>query len=166
MTMPQRVGSSQTICIYPLQRSQTASIWQEGFPEPVYKRFARRLGWFAILLNIFGIYMSVRLVQVIICCILLLTSSATGVSSNPCSQTYPGTGPFTEKCTQNMRDRLLELQTRSRYRRGIQLYMAVHSYSQMWLTPWGFSGSVKPSDYSDIVSRGRIMKSDQAAKYE
>ena len=101
-------------------------------------------------------------VKIIICCILLLTSSATGVSSNPCSQTYPGTGPFTEKCTQNMRDRILELQTRTRYRRGIQLYMAVHSYSQMWLTPWGFSGSVKPSDYSDIVSWGRIMKSDLA----
>jgi len=68
----------------------------------------------------------------------------TGVSADPCAQTFPGSGPFSEKCTQNMRDRISELSG------NIKLYMAVHSYSQMWLTPWGF-GSPKPADYSELL---------------
>lgn len=76
-------------------------------------------------------------------CVILFV--ATGVSADPCAQTFPGSGPFSEKCTQNMRDRISELSG------NIKLYMAVHSYSQMWLTPWGF-GSPKPADYSELVS--------------
>lgn len=31
------------------------------------------------------------------------------------------------------------------------MYLSLHSYSQMWLIPWGYTRS-KPSDYSDLVN--------------
>lgn len=67
-----------------------------------------------------------------------------GTSPNMCSNTYAGASAFSEKCTQNMRDRLNELKS------DIKLYMAVHSYSQMWLTPWGYALDF-PSDYAQLV---------------
>lgn len=34
------------------------------------------------------------------------------------------------------------------------MYLTLHSYSQMWLVPWGHTRS-KPSDYSDLVNVAR-----------
>lgn len=31
------------------------------------------------------------------------------------------------------------------------MYLTLHSYSQMWLVPWGYTRS-KPSDYSDLMN--------------
>lgn len=31
------------------------------------------------------------------------------------------------------------------------MYLTLHSYSQMWLVPWGHTRS-KPSDYSDLMN--------------
>lgn len=31
------------------------------------------------------------------------------------------------------------------------MYLTLHSYSQMWLVPWGYTRS-KPSDYSDLAN--------------
>ncbi|XP_067947675.1 carboxypeptidase A2-like [Watersipora subatra] len=68
-----------------------------------------------------------------------------GTSSSPCSSTYGGSAAFSEPCTQNMRDAILSIAPR------VKLYMGVHSYSQMWLTPWAWGGN-KPSDYSDLLN--------------
>jgi len=43
-----------------------------------------------------------------------------------------------------MKNKILQIASR------VKLYMGVHSYSQMWLTPWAW-GSAKPSDYSELV---------------
>jgi len=34
------------------------------------------------------------------------------------------------------------------------MYLTLHSYSQMWLVPWGHTRS-KPSDYSDLINVAR-----------
>nr|XP_034178433.1 carboxypeptidase B-like [Osmia lignaria] len=36
----------------------------------------------------------------------------------------------------------------------IRMYLTLHSYSQMWLVPWGYTYS-KPSDYSELVSAAK-----------
>ncbi|CAG0881963.1 unnamed protein product, partial [Cyprideis torosa] len=53
---------------------------------------------------------------------------------NTCSETYPGTHPFSEEETSGIRDTVL------RYA-PFQLMLNVHSYSQLVLYPWGFTGS-------------------------
>lgn len=68
-----------------------------------------------------------------------------GTSTNPCSDTYGGAYAFSEKCVINMKDEILRVADR------VEMYMGVHSYSQMWLMPWAYGGS-KPSDYPELVS--------------
>lgn len=34
------------------------------------------------------------------------------------------------------------------------MYLTLHSYSQMWLVPWGHTRS-KPSDFSDLMNVAR-----------
>jgi len=31
------------------------------------------------------------------------------------------------------------------------IYLAIHSYSQVWLTPWGWTSDLPPN-YSDLVT--------------
>lgn len=66
-----------------------------------------------------------------------------GTSSDPCSDTYPGTAPFSEKNTSNMRDKINALKSR------LKLYLSFHSYSEYWLTPWGYASN-RPSDYQEM----------------
>lgn len=34
---------------------------------------------------------------------------------------------------------------------AFRIYLTLHSYSQMWLVPWGYTYS-KPSDYSELAN--------------
>jgi len=71
-----------------------------------------------------------------------------GTSTNPCSEIYHGGAPFTEKETINMRD----------YIEGSganwKLYVALHSYAQMFLTPWGYTYDL-PEDYQKMKTLGQ-----------
>jgi hypothetical protein len=67
----------------------------------------------------------------------------TGASNNPCSETYAGPKPFSEPETMNMANHLW------RNRQRLLAYIALHSYGQYWLTPWGFTSNL-PSDYEDL----------------
>ncbi|XP_037029998.1 carboxypeptidase B-like [Bradysia coprophila] len=53
-------------------------------------------------------------------------------STNPCSETYGGTAPFTEPEASIVRDVF------DRYDNQIKLYVAIHSYGQYFLYPWGY----------------------------
>jgi len=53
-------------------------------------------------------------------------------SSNPCSDTYAGLEPFSERETAIVRDVV------ARYRDHLVLYAAIHSYGQYFLYPWGY----------------------------
>lgn len=66
-----------------------------------------------------------------------------GSSGNPCSETYRGPQPFSEPETKSISEHILKNS------QNIKLYMAVHSYSQLLLTPWGYT-SEYPSDYEDL----------------
>jgi len=50
-----------------------------------------------------------------------------------------------------MKNKIMQIASR------VKLYMGVHSYSQMWLTPWAW-GSSKPSDYSELVGKSEQLR--------
>jgi len=58
--------------------------------------------------------------------------SGPGASNNPCSQTYYGLSAFSEPCTYHARDYLLSLDPTP------QANIDSHSYSQLWLFPYGY----------------------------
>lgn len=67
-----------------------------------------------------------------------------GTSTNPCSDIYPGTSAFSESETRNIRDALLSERAR------IKLFLSFHAYSQLILTPYGYT-SIKPSDNQELM---------------
>lgn len=67
-----------------------------------------------------------------------------GASSNPCNDAYRGTHAFSEVEVRNVANYLRRL--------GKQIagYMDIHAYSQLWMTPWGYTKS--PSrDHEELV---------------
>lgn len=66
-----------------------------------------------------------------------INRGGTGASTNPCSETYRGDSAFSEPETAAERD-LIDVQLKGR----VKLYMAVHSYGQYWLFPWGYTSAL------------------------
>ncbi|EDO46924.1 predicted protein [Nematostella vectensis] len=66
----------------------------------------------------------------------------TGTSNNECSQIYRGKQAFSEKVTYNVAKFLYE----NRHR--LKGYIDFHAYSQMFLSPWGYTDA-KPSNYTE-----------------
>uniref|UniRef100_A0A0N5AFM3 Zinc carboxypeptidase A 1 n=1 Tax=Syphacia muris TaxID=451379 RepID=A0A0N5AFM3_9BILA len=69
--------------------------------------------------------------------------SATGSSTDPCHETYHGTSAFSEPESQAVRDFLQELKP--------EAFLTLHSYSQMWLIPYGHRKRSYPQDYSTAL---------------
>ncbi|GIY20000.1 carboxypeptidase A2 [Caerostris darwini] len=67
-----------------------------------------------------------------------------GSSSSPCSETYAGFTAFSEPETKALSDYIFSQKEK------FIAYLAVHSYSQLWLTPWGWTTEL-PKDYNDMV---------------
>ncbi|KAL1122369.1 hypothetical protein AAG570_003774 [Ranatra chinensis] len=64
-------------------------------------------------------------------------------SSRGCRrEDYSGPSPFSEPETRAIRDYILA-------HKNIKAYISLHSYSQMWLIPWGYTDE-KPKDYYEI----------------
>jgi len=63
-----------------------------------------------------------------------------GASGNPCSETFYGASPFSEVCVANVAKYLESLGP------NLKGYIAVHSYSQLWMTPWGWTSQL-PTDF-------------------
>lgn len=67
-----------------------------------------------------------------------------GTSSIPCSEIYHGPSAFSEPETRAIRDLI------SSKGRRVKAFFDIHSYSQYWLIPWGFTKD-SPDDYHDMV---------------
>ena len=57
-----------------------------------------------------------------------------GASSDPCSNIYPGTGPFSEPETRAIRDYIKTAISDVQ----LDVFVNVNSYGQTWLFPWTF----------------------------
>ncbi|XP_063243654.1 carboxypeptidase B-like [Bacillus rossius redtenbacheri] len=71
-----------------------------------------------------------------------------GASDDPCADTYAGPRAFSEPESTAVAQFLLDHKDR------VRLYLSLHSYAQMWLMPWGFTGR-QPADHGDLYALGR-----------
>ena len=76
----------------------------------------------------------------------LFIISESGSSSNKCSDTYMGPEPMSEIEFRNIRDYVLALEPKP------ILAHALHSYSQLWLYPYGYDYDALPENWKEIVS--------------
>ena len=67
-----------------------------------------------------------------------------GSSDQPCSDTFHGSGPFSEAETRNVRDFVMPRRDQLKH------FIDVHSYSQIVITPWGYTSEV-PDDWDEVM---------------
>lgn len=72
-----------------------------------------------------------------------------GISSNPCSDVFPGLAPFSEPETRYVDDVLQE------YRSRIQLYLDIHSHGNYVL--YGYGDTSLPSNVVDVHHVGAVL---------
>ena len=72
--------------------------------------------------------------------------SEVGASKNPCSDTFAGDTPFSEQEMRNVRDQITAMKD------NLKAYITMHSYSQLWMYPWGYTDDL-PADWKDLVSK-------------
>ncbi|XP_013407418.1 carboxypeptidase B-like [Lingula anatina] len=72
-----------------------------------------------------------------------------GTDPDPCHNTFAGKRAFSEPETQAMSDFILSK------RRDIKIYISLHSYGNLWLTPWGYTRNL-PGDYDELLRIANI----------
>lgn len=84
---------------------------------------------------------------------------APGASRNPCRDDYRGSRPFSEVEVRNVAS-FLSLLSRQRKIAG---YMDIHAYSQLWMTPWGYT-KYPTRDHNELmrVSKAAVTAIRQA----
>ncbi|XP_002731440.1 carboxypeptidase B-like [Saccoglossus kowalevskii] len=73
-----------------------------------------------------------------------------GASPNPCFSTYRGEYPQSEVEVENVANFILDKSSTQDFK----LFFDMHSYSQLWLSPWGYS-TMDPSHKSDHLNVAR-----------
>jgi murein tripeptide amidase MpaA len=81
-----------------------------------------------------------------------------GSSTDPCSDIYHGPRAFSEPETAYVAKAI-------KARPNIKLYLTFHSYSQLWLVPYGYAQNKKPADYNELVQLASIGKRALEATY-
>ncbi|XP_015176252.1 PREDICTED: carboxypeptidase B-like isoform X1 [Polistes dominula] len=71
-----------------------------------------------------------------------------GTSLDPCHETYAGPYAFSEPETKAIAEYIMA------NRQNIRMYLTLHSYAQMWLSPWAYVRN-NPVDYSELTSVAR-----------
>ena len=69
-----------------------------------------------------------------------------GISHDPCSDVYCGPSPFSEIESQNIKAYVEAMNPKP------VLGHCMHSYSQLWLWPYGYDYNAYPENYQEIVS--------------
>ncbi|NXP17823.1 CBPB1 Carboxypeptidase, partial [Scytalopus superciliaris] len=82
----------------------------------------------------------------------------TGASKNPCSATYCGSAPESEKETKALADFIRE------HLSTIKAYLTIHSYSQLLLFPYSYTYTL-PSDYQELNSIASAASKKLASLY-
>lgn len=69
-----------------------------------------------------------------------------GASANPCDEVYQGSTAFSEPESRAIRDFLWAHQNE------IEAVITMHTYSQLWIHPFGHERGVYPPDVDDLVN--------------
>ncbi|XP_049275958.1 carboxypeptidase B isoform X2 [Rhipicephalus sanguineus] len=75
--------------------------------------------------------------------------SSGGSSSKACSEVFAGNKAFSEPETKAIANFVYAR------RREIMAFLTFHSYSQLWLTPWGYT-ALKPANYLELARAARV----------
>jgi len=81
-----------------------------------------------------------------------------GASPLPCSETFFGTAAFSEKESSALRDLIMADRGR------VKVAISVHSYSQLWLSPYGYKSTL-PANYAEMLRVMRIACNALTATY-
>ena len=79
---------------------------------------------------------------------VLILCSVPGASSDPCNDAYRGTHAFSEVEVRNVARYLENLKRNDQ----IAGYMDIHAYSQLWMTPWGYTKQ-RTRDHEELVMK-------------
>lgn len=74
-----------------------------------------------------------------------------GSSDDPCSEIYQGKHAFSEPEAKAVRDAILS----NRYRGRIDGFITLHTYSQIWIHPFGHKRDSYPGDVHDLAAVGK-----------
>jgi len=89
-----------------------------------------------------------------------------GSSTDPCNEAYRGPSVTSAPETQGLTKYISGLSNAG----GVQLYIDFHSYSQLWMSPYGYSCSKKPSNSAKqdslAAAAGNAIKAVFGTKYE
>jgi hypothetical protein len=72
----------------------------------------------------------------------------TGASTEPCEEIYQGSSPFSEPESKAVRDFI------SSHRNDIQAVITMHTYSQIWIHPYGHIRHSYPADVNELHDTG------------
>ncbi|KAK6727377.1 hypothetical protein RB195_005210 [Necator americanus] len=74
-----------------------------------------------------------------------------GSSDDPCSEIYQGTGAFSEPEARAVRDAILS----RRYKGRVDAFITLHTYSQIWIHPYGHRKDSYPGDIQELYDVGK-----------
>ena len=75
---------------------------------------------------------------------VLILFVAVAATNDPCSSTFPGRQPFSEPETRAVAEFIMG------HSAEWILYLTLHSYSQLWMAPWGYTTD-PPHNYRQLV---------------
>ncbi|KAG7173138.1 carboxypeptidase B-like [Homarus americanus] len=74
-----------------------------------------------------------------------------GASTDPCSEVYKGPSAFSEPETRALRDAMLKEKD------NMVLVLALHSFGQNLLYPWGWSKTVQAPGRDELIATGKVF---------
>jgi len=72
----------------------------------------------------------------------------TGASTDPCEEIYQGSSAFSEPEAKAVRDFIMG------HKKDIQVVITMHTYSQIWIHPYGHVRNSYPADVTDLHETG------------
>ena len=69
-----------------------------------------------------------------------------GASSDKCKETYMGEAPFSEPESRGVRNLMQSIKS------DVEGFVTLHSYSQIWMYPYGHAKRTKSHDWQDLVT--------------
>jgi len=84
-------------------------------------------------------------------------NSTYGSSSHPCSHSYRGPNPTSEKEVQSI---VNFLRKNRNYHPKFHVYFNLHAYGRFWLLPWTYSLFERVSNYDDLFKRSNRIVSN------
>jgi len=71
-----------------------------------------------------------------------------GSSTNPCTETYRGPSAYSEPEAENTKNYIERKANDTNW----TVFITLHSYGQLWLSPYGFSETIFPDDFEELKS--------------